>query len=118
MSGPIRLWYADLTYTRLKSHFVFLAVLLDAWSRKVVGYAISHPLDARLPLAALEAAPAHRKPPLGFIHHSDRGVQAGFNRSSQHRTGAVYDDDEKTAAIRSSWARYATITRSASRRAT
>jgi putative transposase len=67
-----------LTYIRLKTRFVFLAVLLDAWSRKVVGYAISHLLDARLPLAAPEAALTHRRPGPGLVHHSDRGGQPGF----------------------------------------
>ena len=75
LSGPNQLWLADITYIRLRTRFVFLAVLLDAWSRKVVGYAISHLLDARLPLAALDAALSERRPPAGLIHHSDRGVQ-------------------------------------------
>ena len=74
-SGPNQLWVADLTHIRLKTRFVFLAVVLDAWSRKVVGYAISHLLDARLPLAALDAALADRRPAPGLVHHSDRGVQ-------------------------------------------
>jgi len=80
-TGPNQVWFADLTYIRLRTRFVFLAVLLDAWSRKVVGYAISPHLDARLPLAALDAALADRAPPPGLIHHSDRGVQPVFNRS-------------------------------------
>jgi putative transposase len=75
VSGPNQIWYADLTYIRLRTRFVFLAVLLDAWSRKVVGYAISPHLDARLPLAALDAALTDRAPPPGLSHHSDRGVQ-------------------------------------------
>jgi len=75
VTGPNQLWFADLTYIRLRTRFVFLAVVLDAWSRKVLGYAISHLLDARLPLAALDAALASRRPPPGLVHHSDRGVQ-------------------------------------------
>ena len=70
-----QLWVADMTYIRLAHEFVFLAVVLDAWSRKVVGYAISRLLDARLPLAALDAALADRHPAPGLVHHSDRGVQ-------------------------------------------
>jgi putative transposase len=66
---------ADITYIRLRHEFVFLAVILDAWSRKVVGYAVSRLLDTRLPLAALEAALASRCPAPGLIHHSDRGCQ-------------------------------------------
>ena len=54
--GPDELWVADLTYIRLTTGFVFLAVVLDAWSRRVIGYAISHLLDTRLCLAALDAA--------------------------------------------------------------
>ena len=54
--GPDELWVADLTYIRLTTGFVFLAVVLDVWSRRVIGYAISHLLDARLCLAALDAA--------------------------------------------------------------
>ncbi len=60
------------------------AVVLDVFSRKVLGYAIGPTLDARLPLAALDAAIESRHPPPGCIHHSDRGSQGGFNRSSQH----------------------------------
>ena len=82
--GPDELWVADLTYIRLTTGFVFLAVVLDAWSRRVIGYAISHLLDTRLCLAALDAALDLRRPRAGLVHHSDRGVQGGFKRSSQH----------------------------------
>lgn len=78
-----QLWVADLTYIAVPGGFVYLAVVLDAWSRKVVGYAISHSMDARLTIAALKAALRNRTPPSGCIHHSDRGSQLGFNRSSQ-----------------------------------
>ena len=74
-SGPDQLWVADLTYIRLESGFIFLAVVLDAWSRRVIGYAISHLLDTRLCLAALDAALELREPTAGLVHHSDRGVQ-------------------------------------------
>src|SRR3954451_24654581 len=82
-SGPDQLWLADLTYIRILSGFVYLAVILDAWSRRVVGWAISPRIDAELALAALEAAIAGRAPPSGCVHHSDRGSQGGFKRSSQ-----------------------------------
>ena len=81
--GPDELWVADLTYIRLTTGFVFLAVVLDAWSRRVIGYAISHLLDTRLCLAALDAALDLRQPRAGLVHHSDRGVQGGFKRSLQ-----------------------------------
>ena len=63
--GPDELWVADLTYIRLTTGFVFLAVVLDAWSRRVIGYAISHLLDTRLCLAALDAALDLRQPRAG-----------------------------------------------------
>jgi putative transposase len=75
LTGPNQLWVADLTYIRLREDFVFLAVILDAWSRRVVGYAISQVLDTRLPLAALDVALAARQPAPGLVHHSDRGMQ-------------------------------------------
>jgi putative transposase len=74
-TGPDQLWVADITYIRLRAGFVFLAVLLDAWSRRVVGYAVSRFLDVRVTLAALEAAVVNRRPAPGLIHHSDRGSQ-------------------------------------------
>jgi putative transposase len=75
LTGINQLWVADITYIRLKAEFVYLAVILDAFSRKVVGWALDRTLAARLPIAALESALAERKPPAGLVHHSDRGVQ-------------------------------------------
>lgn len=74
-NGPNELWVGDITYIAINSGFVYLAAILDAWSRRVVGYAISRRIDARLTLAALRAAIASRDPPPGCIHHSDRGSQ-------------------------------------------
>jgi putative transposase len=70
-----QLWVADITYIVIATGFVYLAAILDAWSRRVVGYAIGKRIDARLALAALRAAIAVRRPPAGCIHHSDRGSQ-------------------------------------------
>src|SRR2546430_12749581 len=70
-----QLWVADITYIAIATGFVYLAAILDAWSRRVVGYAIGKRIDARLALAALRAAIAVRRPPAGCIHHSDRGSQ-------------------------------------------
>jgi putative transposase len=70
-----QLWVADITYIAIATGFVYLAAILDAWSRRVVGYAIGKRIDARLALAALRAAVETRRPPLGCIHHSDRGSQ-------------------------------------------
>jgi putative transposase len=72
---PNQLWVADLTYVAIPGGFVYLAAILDAWSRKVVGYAISRSMDARIAVAALKAAIRGREPPKGCIHHSDRGSQ-------------------------------------------
>lgn len=74
-TGPNQLRVAGITYVRLERTFVFLAVVIDVFSRKVIGYAIGPTLDA-----ALES----RQPPPGCVHHSDRGSQGEFNRSSQH----------------------------------
>jgi putative transposase len=75
LTGINQLWVADITYIRLLAEFVYLAVILDAFSRKVVGWELDRTLASRLPLAALERAIAERKPPPGLVHHSDRGVQ-------------------------------------------
>lgn len=75
LTGLNQLWVSDITYIRLKREFVYLAVILDGHSRKVVGWALEPTLAARLPLAALEDAIAVRQPPPGLVHHSDRGVQ-------------------------------------------
>jgi len=73
--GPDQLWVADITYITIVGGFAYVAIVLDAWSRRVVGYAISRSIDARLTLAALTTAIESRKPPPGCIHHSDRGSQ-------------------------------------------
>jgi len=70
-----QVWLADITYIRIRTGFVYLAAMLDAYSRKVIGYAISTSLDASLTLAALHMAIAGRCPGPGVIHHSDQGVQ-------------------------------------------
>src|SRR6266702_6152617 len=62
-------------YVTIATGFVYLAAILDAWSRRVVGYAISRSIDARLGVAALKAAISARNPPRGCVHHSDRGSQ-------------------------------------------
>ena len=75
-TGLDQIWVADITYVRLAETFVFLAVVIDAFSRKVVGFALDDHLEARLALAALDQAIAARNPaPDSLIHHSDRGVQ-------------------------------------------
>jgi putative transposase len=102
-TGLDQLWVADITYVRLAEGFVYLAVVIDAFSRKVVGHALDDHLEARLALAALDMAIAARNPAPGLIHHSDRGVQyasdaygarldeRGFQRSMS-RPGNPYDN--------------------------
>jgi len=75
LTGMNQLWVADITFVRLKREFVYLAVLLDRFSRKVVGWNVDRTLTARLPLGALEKALRERRPGPGLVHHSDRGAQ-------------------------------------------
>jgi putative transposase len=75
LDGLDQAWVADITYIRLPSTFVYLACVLDAFSRRCVGWHLSRRIDAALTLAALDHALAQRHPAAGWIHHSDRGVQ-------------------------------------------
>ena len=70
-----QLWVADITYIRLRTEFVYLAVVLDAFSRRVIGWALGRTLEAELTLTALRMALIERQPAPGLVHHSDRGVQ-------------------------------------------
>jgi len=104
LTGLDQLWVADITYVRLLEEFAFLAVVLDAFSRRVVGWALELHLRAALALAALQMALADRRPPPGqLIHHSDRGVQyacaeysallaAHGIQPSMSRVGSPYDN--------------------------
>jgi putative transposase len=75
VSGINQLWVADITYIRLRDEFVYLAVVLDVYSRQIVGWALERTLQARLAVTALERAIAARGPAPGLVHHSDRGIQ-------------------------------------------
>ena len=75
LTGINQLWVADITYIRLAAEFVYLAVVLDAFSRKAVGWELGGTLAARLAVMALERAIGERRPGPGLVHHSDRGVQ-------------------------------------------
>jgi putative transposase len=75
LTGRDQAWVADLTYVRVGATFAYLAVVLDAYSRRVVGWALGRRADQRLVLAALERALSTRQPAAGWIHHSDRGGQ-------------------------------------------
>ena len=75
LTGLDQLWISDITYIRLELEFVYLAVILDAFSRRVIGWALEQMLETALALQALRMALARRRPGPGLVHHSDRGVQ-------------------------------------------
>jgi transposase InsO family protein len=104
LTGLDQLWVADITYVHLAEEFAYLAIVLDAFSRRVVGWVLETHLQARLAIAALEMAIAQRRPPPGsLIHHSDRGVQYACGdytatlrahdiQASMSRVGNPYDN--------------------------
>jgi transposase InsO family protein len=75
LSNVNQLWIADITYIRLETEFVYLAIVLDAFSRRVIGWALDRTLAAQLTMAALEMALSRRSLKAGLVHHSDRGIQ-------------------------------------------
>jgi transposase InsO family protein len=75
LTGINQLWVADITYIRLRSEFVYLAVILDRYSRRVISWALEDNLTARLTVSALLQAIERRQPRPGLVHHSDRGIQ-------------------------------------------
>lgn len=102
-TGPNQLWVADITYIRLAKEFIYLAVILDVYSRKIIGWALERTLEAKLTVNALRMALAKRGAPKGLIHHSDRGVQYACEeytallqahgiRISMSRKGNPYDN--------------------------
>jgi putative transposase len=111
VNGLDQLWVADITYVRLPQEFVYLAVLLDAYSRRCIGWALERYLDAELALAALRIALATRAIRPGLVHHSDRGVQYAAQaytnllrahgiRISMSRTGNPYDNAQAESFIK------------------
>lgn len=96
VTGVNQAWVADITYIKILTAFVYLAVILDAFSRKVIGWAISLRIDTELTRAALRMAIETRRPPAGCIHHSDRGVQYAAHE---------YVDDLKAAGLQISMSR-------------
>lgn len=112
VNGPNQLWVSDITYVAITTGFVYVAVILDAWSRRVVGYAIGRSIDVRLTLTALKAAIERRNPPSGCVHHSDRGSQGGLKWWSQHSEEGGCDEDS-TAAFGSGWSCTIAVTRPA-----
>ena len=98
LTGINQLWVADITYIRLQGEFVYLAVMLDAYSRKVVGWALDRTLAARLPIAALTHALAERHPPPGVVHHSDRGVQYASGAYVTAPSTSPHDSEHEPAS--------------------
>src|SRR5712672_3067292 len=98
-AGPNRLWVADITYVPTMAGFLYLAVVLDAWSRKIVGWAMANHLRAELVLDAMEMAVGQRRPK-DVIHHSDQGSQGGINWSSQHNREECCDDRLNSSSTR------------------
>ena len=103
LSGTDQLWIADITYIRLETEFVYLAVVLDAYSRRVIGWALERTLEDDLSMAALRMALRLRSPAPGLVHHSDRGIQYASHdytdllrehkiRISMSRKGNPYDN--------------------------
>ena len=89
-----QLWVADITYIRVREEFVYLSVLLDAYSRRVIGWALGRTLEAELALSALRMALFSRRPAPGLVHHSDRGVQYAC-----HEYTALLKDHEVTISM-------------------
>jgi transposase InsO family protein len=75
LTGVNQLWVADITYIQLRAEFVFLAVVIDRYSRKAIGWALARSLTAQVAVRALQQAIGRRQPPPGVVHHSDRGTQ-------------------------------------------
>jgi putative transposase len=75
LTGVNQLWIADITYIRLRMEFVFLAIVIDRFSRKAIGWALERTLKASVAVTALQQAIARRQPPPGVVHHSDQGIQ-------------------------------------------
>jgi putative transposase len=75
VTGINQLWVADITYIRLRVEFVFLAVVIDRYSRKAIGWALDRSLTAKVAVTALQQAIDRRQPPPGVVHHSDQGTQ-------------------------------------------
>lgn len=111
VAAPNRVWAGDLTYVWTMEGWLYLAVLLDLYSRRVVGWAMGPRLTGDLTEQALRMALKTRQPQAGLLHHSDRGSQGGLKWSSQHLDEGGCDEHSK-AAFGSVWAATLAVTRS------
>ena len=82
-TAPNQVWLADITYIPTREDWLYLAVMLDMFLRRVVGWTMRETMPQELTIDALQMAITQRRPGPGLVHHSDRGVQLGFSRSSQ-----------------------------------
>jgi transposase InsO family protein len=111
--GPNQKWAGDISYIWTSEGWLYLAVILDLYSRRVIAlrvlyakpfrvtaWAVSNRMKQDLAIRALDMAVALRQPPEGCIHHTDRGSQSGFNRSSQHPILGGVDDKNRPTKIR------------------
>ena len=98
-----QLWVADITYIRLRAEFVYLAVILDGFSRKIVGWALDATLATRLPLSALHQAIVDRHPPPGAVHHSNMAafIDQYYNRIRLHSALGYRPPEEFERAVAS-----------------
>ena len=97
-SAPDMLWVADFTYVATWTGFVYVAFITDVFARKIVGWRVSRTAHAAFVLDALEQAVHDRRPGGGLVHHSDRGSQLGFNRSSQLHSASIFAASSKASA--------------------
>jgi len=111
VAAPNRVWAGDLTYVWTMEGWLYLAVLLDLYSRRVVGWAMGPRLTGELVEQALTMALVNRIPRAGLVHHSDRGSQGGFKWSLQHLDGGGCDEHSK-APFGWVWAAAPAVTRS------
>ncbi|RKH15839.1 IS3 family transposase [Corallococcus praedator] len=110
-------WVTDITYVPTREGWVYLAVVLDLFSRRIIGWAMDHCIDRHLVLSALDMALKGRCPPAGLLHPSDRGSQGGFNGSSQHSKLRSCDGCEESSTGCPSWTPSHVIARPSIRRA-
>jgi putative transposase len=94
---PDAVWLADISYIPTGEGWLYLAAIKDLATREIVGWSMADHLGAELACDALRMALQRRQPPPGLTHHSDRGVQGGFKRSSQHLDGGVRDGHAEAA---------------------
>src|SRR5260370_718714 len=105
LTGINQLWVADITYIRLETEFVYLAVVIDAFSRRVIGWALDRTVEDELTLTALRMALELRRPPAGWVHHSDRRTQRalGMEKLRERRSAAGSHPDPRGGGENAGW---------------